>query len=502
MRHTYSPDEVANIGDRGVLSSSFRIAILSLISLLILVAGCGGPADPGGPNIRSTPVAGMSSEEATIVAMVTATAVAVNQQVSAASSELEAAVLAYLTRNITTPYKDVEIKVVSQDDAYATLEVHAMLRIDADSPWDEHVVTLQFARVSGQWKVSKEGSFISLAGQATTTAQAQVAQLTATAQDNISFRETARTADLLAIHMLNPSEGWAIGEGVILHYTGGTGTWEPQHMPGGRPRDVNMLSGNDGWIVGGTFPSNGIAKYSSAMILHYNGTAWSTVEDIPADGKGYVLTAIDMVSPTEGWAVGTDTILHYTVDATGSTGGKWESVKPNIDEEYTLYDIKMISAEEGWATGWGGVIMRYTDGAWSKVESGVQDAMFSLAVVSPTDIWVVGDNAHATHYDGKTWSPSNLDPDAFIWSKFNLRGVAFTSSDDGWAVDRDSGTFFRYNNGTWTRLEGDLAPQRVDKSGPTGLNDIIMLPTGEGWAVGNKGSILHFSNGKWEEVKR
>ncbi|HYP39271.1 MAG TPA: hypothetical protein VEX13_02840 [Chloroflexia bacterium] len=441
----------------------------------------------------------MSSEEATIVAMVTATAVAINQQVSGASSELEAAVLAYLTRNITTPYKDVEIMVVSQDDAYATVEVHAMLRIDADSPWDEHVVTLQFAQVSGQWKVSKEGSFASLAGQATATAQAQVAQSTATAQAIVNYRESARTADLLAIHMLNPSEGWAIGEEVILHFTSSTGTWEPQHMPGGRPRDVDMLTSDDGWIVGDTFSPNGIAQY----ILHYDGTAWSTVEGIPSDGQGYVLTAIDMVSPTDGWAVGANTILHYTSGSAGGGRGKWESVKPNTDEQYTLYDIKMVSAEEGWATGWGGIIMHYIDGAWTKVESGVQDTMFSLAVVSPTDIWAVGDNAHATHYDGQAWRAHNLDPDAFIWSKFNLRGVAFTSSDDGWAVDTGDGTFFRYSNGTWTRLEGDLTPQRVNKRGPiTGLNSISMLSTEEGWAVGQNGSILHFTGGQWEEVKR
>ncbi len=417
----------------------------------------------------------------------------------------------YLSRNTSVPYKDVSIQVLSQDDAYATVEVHAMLRPDADKPWDEHVRTLQFAMVSGQWKVSKTAGFVSLAGQATATAQAQIAGATATAGMEARFRQDARSAKLDAVHMLSATEGWAIGENVILHYTGGE--WVPQRIPDTMPgvhgthglRDIYMLSGSDGWIVGGNPASNGAIEYNEAFILHYDGTQWSTVGELPEDGKGYTLTAVDMVSPTEGWAVGNNTILHYTTPSNGGTEGagggrgRWEKVKSPGDENYALYDIKMVSADEGWATGGSG-IMHYKDGTWSEVERGVQEGMYCLAVISADDVWALGSYGHATHYDGTAWTAQNLDPDAMS-SRLRLWGASFSSSSDGWAVDSTDGALLHYSDGKWQKLDKSLRPTR-EYGRSSDLNDIYMLPTGEGWAVGAEGWILHYIDGKWEEIKR
>jgi photosystem II stability/assembly factor-like uncharacterized protein len=411
------------------------------------------------------------------------------------------------------PYKDVSVKVLSQDDAYATVEVHAMLRPDAEKPWDEQVRTLQFALVSGQWKVSKTDSFASVAGLATATAQAQIAAATATAGMEARFQSDARGANLSAVHMLSATEGWALGENVMLHYTGGE--WVPQRipdtMPGGRVhgtqglRDIYMLSANDGWIVGGDPASNGAIEYNVAFILHYDGTQWSTVGELPEAGKGYTLTAIDMVSPTEGWAVGNNTILHYTTASTGgSTGagggmGTWEKVKSPGDGNYALYDIKMVSADEGWATGRSGIMLHYKGGTWSQVESNVHDHMYTLAVVSSSDVWALGDYGHTTHYDGTAWTEPNL---ALNWSNnLQFRGASFSSPADGWAVDKWGGRFLHFSNGKWQELEESLSPKR-NNSRAEGLYGIFMLSAEEGWAVGAEGLVLHYIDGKWTEFKR
>ena len=61
---------------------------------------------------------------------------------------------------------------------------------------------------------------------------------------------------------------------------------------------VDMVSAADGWAVNG-YPGK---------ILHWDGQAWSVVFDVPY-GR---LLSLSMLSPTDGWAAGGDTFLHYT----------------------------------------------------------------------------------------------------------------------------------------------------------------------------------------------
>lgn len=161
----------------------------------------------------------------------------------------------------------------------------------------------------------------------------------------------------------------------------------------------------------------------------------------------------------------------------------------------------MVSADEGWATGGGGIMLHYKGGTWSQVESGVHDHMYTLAVGSSTNVWALGAYANATHYDGTTWMAQNLDPDAMFSSRLTLRGASFSSSSDGWAVDSTDGVLLHYSDGKWQRLDDSLRPKRGNGKA-NDLNDIFMLPTGEGWAVGGEGWILHYIDGKWGEIKR
>lgn len=67
---------------------------------------------------------------------------------------------------------------------------------------------------------------------------------------------------------------------------------------------------------------------------------------------------ISMVSADEGWAVGTDTLLHFI-------NGTWSEVEFPITHcnfERTLGQVEMLSATEGWATGDCGTFLHYTTG--------------------------------------------------------------------------------------------------------------------------------------------
>jgi photosystem II stability/assembly factor-like uncharacterized protein len=108
------------------------------------------------------------------------------------------------------------------------------------------------------------------------------------------------------LDMLTAGEGWSVGHepdclfhvpcsGVILHYR--DGTWEIAARPESEPLAVHMLSPYRGWAVG-----YGLIRYQSAEWV-----------DEPASPVSHgVLTGIDIVSANEGWAVGQyGTILHY-----------------------------------------------------------------------------------------------------------------------------------------------------------------------------------------------
>jgi hypothetical protein len=74
-------------------------------------------------------------------------------------------------------------------------------------------------------------------------------------------------------------------------------TWQVVAGGGGKDiglNDVSMVSPTEGWAVGSTYSSYGV-------IMHYTNTTWSLV-DVPTGT--YSLRAIEMISLTEGWAVG------------------------------------------------------------------------------------------------------------------------------------------------------------------------------------------------------
>jgi hypothetical protein len=74
---------------------------------------------------------------------------------------------------------------------------------------------------------------------------------------------------------------------------------------------VQMLTPTDGWAVGGGGPTVGVPGATS-ILLHYDGSSWAAVPVPKVDA----ITSLDMVSAHDGWATGTDTILHYD-------GTKW-----------------------------------------------------------------------------------------------------------------------------------------------------------------------------------
>src|SRR3990172_9946084 len=92
--------------------------------------------------------------------------------------------------------------------------------------------------------------------------------------------------------------------------------------------------------------------------LTQSGT-WQKVTT-PSDMWGSYISAVDMISSTEGWAISGRRFLHYA-------GESWEFHPMRTAEP--MFTIAMVSADEGWATQESGVILHYTNRSSEKATS-------------------------------------------------------------------------------------------------------------------------------------
>ncbi len=167
-------------------------------------------------------------------------------------------------------------------------------------------------------------------------------------------------ARLSSVSLLSASDGWIAGATttenlvpdpnspngsvvngatapLLLRYTGGqwieaTASLHVQTSKIEGLHRVSMRSANDGWLL--FFPKD--QNVFSSTLLHYNGVQWGLVSlPIIKNTSSYSISDISMVSPTEGWAVGSRTVK--------SSSG------------YTLLNVP--------------IILHYLNGAWSVAQS-------------------------------------------------------------------------------------------------------------------------------------
>ncbi|WIG59517.1 MAG: hypothetical protein OJF49_002264 [Ktedonobacterales bacterium] len=346
------------------------------------------------------------------------------------------------------------------------------------------------------------------------------------------------------IALVSPIEGWAIGNtinpvgkgsgvygAVFVHYYNGQWHMVGQVHPGIRLDSISMDSPTDGWASG--------HKNFYGVFFHYTGGQWIEV-DMPAYGE---IHKVQMLSADDGWAVtqpapapnstcpasaqycsgggvgggqvnpGPSYILHYQ-------NGVWSEIvfPTSFPQEFWLYwhpflaDLAMVSPDEGWAVG-SGYILHYQSGQWSIAGRSVHltDIVF-VNMLSPADGWISGvsrnsPHVYALHYDGSSWTPTELPPNAQAYEGFGdmYMRIETTLSGGAWAFE---GAFFggaaspptrsfvlAYQNGVW---------QRVSFPSNLYITDVAQATPDEAWAIAwiigpypADTVILHLQNGVW-----
>jgi photosystem II stability/assembly factor-like uncharacterized protein len=231
--------------------------------------------------------------------------------------------------------------------------------------------------------------------------------------------------------MVSSTEGYAIAykdaaayeyNEVIIRWDGTS--WNNLATVHGIFKSIDMVSSTDGWVVG-----------PGATIMRWDGTSWNSVEQItyPVELPGAVveeplnlpLESVNMISSTEGWAVGQRAVIVRW------NGTKWSVEKePEFMGAPWLWSVDMVSSTDGWAVGSGGDILRWDGTSWEYVTSPIpaNKHLFSVDMVSSTDGWAVGSDGCIIHWDGTSWS--NVTSPTTVW----LKCVDMVSSTEGWII--------------------------------------------------------------------
>ena len=182
---------------------------------------------------------------------------------------------------------------------------------------------------------------------------------------------TATTDELKSVHMLTSTDGWAVGcdaacpittfsdsdsGPVIIRWNGLAWSMVTPPNPGviGGLWSVHMLSPTNGWAVGE------LATDGRLTIIHWDGTQWRRVPG-PAAGAGSVLASVRMVNANDGWAVGVDPSVPETIIV------HWDGVTWNVVATLPIpstlslgmKSVFTVSALDGWAVGEMGIILHY-----------------------------------------------------------------------------------------------------------------------------------------------
>jgi hypothetical protein len=237
---------------------------------------------------------------------------------------------------------------------------------------------------------------------------------------------------------------------------------------------VDMVSATDGWAVGG-----------EGTMLHWDGTRWQPV----ASPTTISFHSIDMVSARDGWIVGGDgwggqgIILHWDGEA-------WQEVP--LPATLTLRSVSMVSKDDGWAVGFrsatyglGNNYILHWDGASWQVYDRTYDYGHKPVAVSMSGAndgwiatWISDYGALIRHWDGEDW--------ADVASPIELNAVAAGAGYGGWGV-------------------GDgFVDLKSIKQWPTSpslpLNGVALVSQSDAWAVGADGAIYHWDGEEWRST--
>jgi hypothetical protein len=249
---------------------------------------------------------------------------------------------------------------------------------------------------------------------------------------------------LKSLFSLGPRDIWAVGgasDGTLVEHWNGT-NWRtvPAPDPGNYANGLMSISGtssNDLWAVGFQISQQGTSDVGSSLIEHWDGSAWSVSSSPPADVQ---LLSVVALTPNNAWAAGysgqpgnQEVLEHWD-------GTQWTKIAGPSGNNYIINAMQRPRENLGWAAGeyaLGGVanaqMFRWSSSSatFIPVQTALplsgNSAVSSVAWVSSTDAWAVGDAAQGPSSLIEQWNGSDwtIDSSGTVQGG-ELAGVAIT----------------------------------------------------------------------------
>jgi hypothetical protein len=258
----------------------------------------------------------------------------------------------------------------------------------------------------------------------------------------------AKFSRLRAIAAIDATSAWAVGSAgddsfhthpLIERLSGDTWTVMPVPPIDGKASalvDVDVVSATDVWAVGWAYEA--FAEHHSApLTMHWDGTEWTVTYK---GGR----SAVDMRSPTDGWAVGYADYLGGDYGYISRWNGRAWSDSATFSLTWYLSDILVRSATEAFAVGSVDnragrrpLVLRWNGSSWVRMRASAFDdaspAWLSALTATPDGtIYAIGtrrnaagqDRALVVRWDGTTWSRMSVSTSS---RSPHLAGVAALS---------------------------------------------------------------------------
>jgi photosystem II stability/assembly factor-like uncharacterized protein len=290
--------------------------------------------------------------------------------------------------------------------------------------------------------------------------------------------------------------------------------------------DVFFIDQYNGWAVGRRAFA---PELWGQVILHTSdgGASWAEQYEKapPMDNlfSYFRLDAVSFVDALHGWATGSSETFyeagwksHGAILHTSDGGLHWEEQGQELADGLApeLFDVQFLDGQHGWALDKGHYddtsggqslfLAKTEDGGahWAWVPTGIEGGLaIGFAIVQgglhfadSQNGWAVGGLGTIIHTadGGNSWEQQALDC-GYASCPWHLMHVIFTSSSEGW-IAGEGGFFHTLDGGTTWTARG------VGVSGD--LHDVAFPTAANGWAVGDRGTIVHSGDGgaSWSSV--
>jgi photosystem II stability/assembly factor-like uncharacterized protein len=325
--------------------------------------------------------------------------------------------------------------------------------------------------------------------------------------------------NLTDLQFIDQDTGYAVGWfGSIIRTTDGGRSWENVNNIFNSLTMVHFFDAQHGFIGGaGFFRTMDGGQTWQKFRSNDNGDTWSTTY-----GSGSISSlnceAIAFGSPTVGIIVrryDENPLLKSSILRTTDAGVTWRKVAmPAVDmSQVTLADVSFANPQTVCAVGnhleSGSVILRSTDSGatWSATRLELVRNLRGIHFVNDQIGFAVGSFGAGSIYEG-TCVVKTTDGGA-SWQRVAFEaegqpifghyyGVFFADENNGWVVGdlpqggQSYGAVFRTSNGgsSWRRQKGPIGAFQYRK-----LNAVGFVDGNHGVIIGDKGLIVHTSNG-------